>query len=566
MTPQNLSTSVHTGASSLYGGRCLTVDPLAHPFRLANGGAFPVTSRAFHIQHERALRHGQRWSPEHASALFNLHHTYVLTARGFTRGRVAWPLAVGTGKSESLVAFVKAQYEEHAAGRQAHTLLVCMEQVRQLSDLYRAITSTGVPASFVGVYHLKSEAEVSTDNLVAPCTVAEASTFRVLLATHSKMLKGDRSIADVNTFEGHPRDLVVWDESLIKSRGYSSDLLEIEEANALFGISCRGHKDAEDAHAFITARLAVLREAFEAARGDTVVPVEVSPEDELRYSAGLTEVLRRKATRIEAHKVLSMFLDHVQRPVRVLRYTDEGRRLGLIHFETLISPALRRLIVLDASHNIRLLTGEHDKELTVTKVNCAVKSFEDVTVKTLKHAAGRDALDKSLSRRDSAIMREIIAEVRTWPADRKGLIVTFRLRGSEERRGKAAHAELIRRALIEAGIPVDGRITFITWGQHTGVNDHGDADRVLLVGVLRRAELELSSAVAGQRGDLASVHAADLEELKRVQLSEMFHNVMQAAGRGRCRHTVDGKAQPMALSVICNEDFQGHGGSPLCRV
>jgi len=35
----------------------------------------------------------------------------------------------------------------------------------------------------------------------------------------------------------------------------------------------------------------------------------------------------------------------------------------------------------------------------------------------------------------------------------------------------------------------------------------------------------------------------------------MFHNVMQAGGRGRCRHTVDGKAQPMTLSLICNDTF-----------
>jgi hypothetical protein len=38
----------------------------------------------------------------------------------------------------------------------------------------------------------------------------------------------------------------------------------------------------------------------------------------------------------------------------------------------------------------------------------------------------------------------------------------------------------------------------------------------------------------------------------------MFHNLVQAAGRGRCRHTVDGKAPPMTLSVMCNVEFAAH--------
>jgi hypothetical protein len=543
----------------LYGPRqlscCQLLDPKGRPFRFANGGTFSAVRRAFEIQHERATAYGQKWSPEHAAALFNLHHAYGLTARGLANGRTAWPLAVGTGKSESIVAFVKAQHEEHSAGRQSHTLLVCMEQVSQLTDLYRAITSTGVPDSFVGVFHLKSETEVNTEGLVKPVKLEDASSYRVLLATHAKMMRGDQGVADVNTFEGRARDLVIWDESLIKARGLYSDLLEIEEANALLGVACRGaSKDAADAYALFAKRLAVLRAAFEASSGATVEPPTLSPEDELRFSAGLTEALRRGGARKEVHKVLSTFLDHVQRPIRVLRYTDEGRKLGLIHFETLIPPSLKRLIVLDASHNIRALTGEHDKDLAVTRVNCAVKSFENVTVKALKHGAGRDLLDKSLPRRDSTLMREIVEEVKSWPSDKKGLIVTFRLRGAESRRGKCSHAELIQHALTAAGVDL-GRLAFITWGQHTGVNDYGDADHVLLVGVLRRAGLELASAIAGQRGDLETPHAADLEEVKRVEHSEMFHNIIQAAGRGRCRHTVNGKAQPMTLSLICNDTF-----------
>lgn len=550
--------SVTASYSNLFSREGMTLN-----FRAPDGSSsqlahttLPIACRAFDVQRQRALAHGQLWSDAHANALWQLQHAYLLTAEELTHARTAWPLAVGTGKSESIVGLIKAQHEEFVAGRPSLSVLICMERIEQLTDLYRAIINAGVPEGFVGVHHTSSPKEVAAEDYVAPIAITEASSYRVLLATHGKMLKGAHNIALVNTFSDAERDLVIWDESLIKARGVSADLLSMEAANALLGVMARGHRDAEDAHAYFTARLSDLTATFEAASGDTIVPPQLSPEDELRFTAGVVVALKRGG-KVAPHvrELLSDFMEHLQRPVRVLQYTDEGRKLGLIYFDTLIPPSLKRLVVLDASHNIRLLTSKHDSELTVTPVDCGVKSFADVAVKHLKVAAGRDALDRSLPRRDSALVREIVEEVKTWPADHKGLIVTFRLRGSEARRGKASHADYIRSALEQAGVDVEGRLSFITWGQHTGVNNYGAASHVLLVGVLRRDELELTSSIAGQQGALDTPHAADLAEVKRVLLSEMFHHVIQAAGRGSCRHTTDGKALPMTLSIICSEQF-----------
>jgi hypothetical protein len=553
----------------------ITVDcPYPHPVRLGCG-SHPDALRAFEVQRVRAAGHGQVWSERHAAAIRELQQAYVLTGLGLTLGRSAWPLAVGTGKTESIVAFVVAQHERSLRGLPPLTLLVCMERVAQLSDLYRAILAAGVPASFVALYHRKSEAEIEADGLVPPIPLDSIGDFPVLLATHSLMLRGAANIAALNRYGDRERSLVVWDESLIKSQGHFLDLTQVDAAASALG-GCVGgfaagpvDADARDAHEFIRERLAALLDVFQRQlAGAPVAPVEFPPvslEDETRYLAGIGTALLRSGRGDlgrSAHSTLSDFLDHVQRPLRVVPFIEAGRKVGVIHYSTLIPPSLRRLIVLDASHNIRLLTSEHDSDLRVTAVDCAVKSFDSVTVRHLRVGAGREALAKALPRRDSALVREIVAEVQSWGAEEAGVIFTFKQSDRDARRQKLSHADYLREALRRAGLDVDAllpdgrpRLVFLTWGQHLGVNGYAYATRVLMVGVLRRHRLDLSAAIAGQRDDLTTAAAADPTEVERVELSEVFHNVVQAAGRGSCRTTVDGKALPMQVALICSDEF-----------
>jgi hypothetical protein len=538
-------------------------------------GQHPDALRAYEIQRARAEAHGQVWSDRHASAIRELHQSYILTALGLTQGRMAWPLAVGTGKTESVVAFVVAQHQRALRGLPPLTLLVCMERVSQLSDLYRAIRDAGVPESFIALYHRKSEAEVETEKLCAPVALDTVSGYPVLLATHSLMLRGESNIAALNCYRGGERRLVVWDESLIKSQGHFLDLTQVDAAVSALGGYVGGFAagpvdpDARDAYGFIRERLAALLDVFQRQlAGAPVEPVEfptLSVEDETRFLAGIGAALLRCPRGDlgrSAHATLSDFLDHVQRPLRVVPFVEAGRKVGVIHYSTLIPPSLRRLIVLDASHNIRLLTREHDADLHVTGVDCSVKSFDAVTVRHLRIGAGREALGKSLPRRDSALMREIVEEVKSWPADEAGVVFTFKQGERDARFGKPSHADHIREALSRGGIDPDEKLTdgrsrlvFLTWGQHLGVNGYAYCTRVLMVGVLRRHRLDLSAAIVGQRDDLRAHQAADPAEVKRVELSEVFHHIVQAAGRGSCRTTVEGRALPMKVALICSDDI-----------
>ena len=85
----------------------------------------------------------------------------------------------------------------------------------------------------------------------------------------------------------------------------------------------------------------------------------LTPEDETRYHVAVVEALKgndhmRRGSRVR----LVEFLEHVQRPVRVVLYVEAGRRVRVdCHYLTRVPETLRRLIVLDASHTIRHLTS-----------------------------------------------------------------------------------------------------------------------------------------------------------------------------------------------------------------
>src|SRR5690606_35518817 len=142
------------------------------------------------------------------------------------------------------------------------------------------------------------------------------------------------------------------------------------------------------------------------------------------------------------------------------------------------------------------------------------------------------------------------------------LIVTFLPRDRKNiKRGKT-NADHIKRQMMAAGMNPDERLpdgrpryVFITWGQHVGTNAYGYVKHVLCVGVMRRDALDIVASIAGQRDHLLTPAASDDEEVRNTVLSEMFHNVIQAAGRGACRHTTEGKAHPMTLTLLCSEVF-----------
>jgi hypothetical protein len=531
-------------------------------------GYHQEATRAFEIQHQAAIANGQEWSDAHADAFRELHQMYVAIGKGMDLRRVAWPLAVGTGKTQSLVAFAVAQ----SATTKPLSLLVCIERVDQIAILQRDMVAAGVPPEKIGVYHRKTDREVAEENLVASVALGDVCNYPFLLATHALMLRGEESIATINTYHGSERDLVVWDESLIKSQGRHFDLADVEGALGVLRplvsyTTSDTEKDARDAADFIGSCLGQLREEYQRTLlGEPARAIEVpklTPEDDMRYRTGIVEALKLgNVLRAESRQRLADFIEHVQRPVRVVPYLENNRRIGVIHYLTRIPESLTRLVILDASHNIRLLTGKLDRSVWTTMVDCRIKSFRNVRVNHIVQGAGRDKLEANLPRFASTLVTKLVGTLQSIPEADSALIVTFKPTASDAKLGKS-HARHLKRHMRKVGIDPDARhangkprFVFLTWGQHIGVSHYAYCRHVVCVGVLRRDSFDIASQIVGQRDDLLTPEASSAKDVKQVVVSEMFHNVIQAAGRGDCRTTRRGEAMPMTLTLLCSEVFE----------
>jgi hypothetical protein len=174
------------------------------------------------------------------------------------------------------------------------------------------------------------------------------------------------------------------------------------------------------------------------------------------------------------------------------------------------------------------------------------------------------ALAKALRSKKSTVLMELVDRVKAIPEGEAALIVTFKDERREIGKGFTQYTALIKAALGSSGIDTEAclpdgrsRLRFITWGMHLGVCGFSYCKHLFAVGVTRRQSLDIAAAITGQNADLNTRYASDLEEVSRVELSEMFHHLVQFAGRGSCRNTIDGRAEAMQLTVICNDTFPG---------
>ena len=81
------------------------------------------------------------------------------------------------------------------------------------------------------------------------------------------------------------------------------------------------------------------------------------------------------------------------------------------------------------------------------------------------------------------------------------------------------------------------RVKYLTWGQHTATNDYKDIKNVHLVGILEYAPAHYEAAGLSYMGAPIEYELTD-EQLLRVRLGEVAHNILQAACRGFVRNAI----------------------------
>ncbi len=473
--------------------------------------------------------YGNEPSDAQKAALYEIVGTYTFMAQGVLAGRWAFPLATGLGKSQSIVAWLGAL---NYLGHDHISVAVCASKVESLCDLKRDLIETyEVPEAKIGLYHSYpyDKAKVGEPGYASlPCT-EDHNSKQIILVTHNRV-RGKCGPDRYNLFQGKPRDLMIWDESLLVSDTRAIRHRDVKAGLAWLQAMLEGTKDnrreACDYLQLCSDTLQAELERLKDGGPPATVKLPVARIQDFKSSLGKNPVVTP----------LKELLDMSQMDLR-MAVTDQGG--GLITYDIAVPRELENIVILDASHTIRDLVKLDPSIKRTGRFSENILSYRNVTIHQLKHFSGRSTMTEAFrpSKRESRkVSLEIAEVVNQIPLDEGIIIFTFKPH-------EVNFEKILKRDFkaggidIEATLQIDGqerpRFVWLHWGQETSLSKHSYCSNVLFAGVLHRDHIEIASAIAGQKDDLLTPISSEL--VREVVRSEIGHCLYQAMSRGSCR-------------------------------
>ena len=484
----------------------------------------------------RALRsYGNDVGSLQATALKQLMAGMSRQGLGIERGRCAYGLPPGTGKTQSVIIWIAATWK---LGLKL-SVSVSAAHIEALCEIKRGLVTAGVPEHAIGLRHSHGAraTEPDTGDL----------DRRIMLVSHSRM-RGGGNTHLFSHHDGKPRDLLIWDETLMTTDAESLSWHDVKSACERL---TRELPPRSKLSATLFNAVALLGHELESQECMPPSPSIAIPADDLEEAQAEARALGTWGTplRTAAVKTVQSLLRMIERPVAIARTRSGASGDGVIRYTVAVDPGLTNIAVLDASHPIRILAKNGGIVDCTTHEMRECKSYEKVAVLEIGMAAGKTSLtDRGALSKVAACLAE---EIRQIDASERVLIVTFK--------GDGAGLPLkLKTCLssyedINVAKEIDGKpwISFLTWGRETGLNTLRDCKHVILVGVLRRSPLDLAASAAAANEDLSYRLCNDRQ--REVATSEMAHCVLQAMNRGSCRvMSESGKADPMKLTIIAH--------------
>lgn len=546
----------------------------------------PLTQMSFCLLVENLRKYGNKPSAEQLTALLELMVKYTGLVKGRIKGRYAFPLSCGLGKTQSVVALIRALSYMRQDTRPNNqigdvSITVCASKVEALCDIKRELMESLVPEEEIGLIHsyrydekiaeeyLKGKAQLPEGFASLPAT-DDNENRPFLLVTHNRV-RGKSDVEMYNTYQGKPRSLMIWDESLFISDTRAVPERFFMNALAFINADSKYRKDLRP----VVAYLEKCKEIIDNAENDQQLFFpELSAAEQEVYQNALSWRGNMLATtgsiREESYngivKPLQNFLTITQNPVRLIRTKQAD---GYLAYDIVVDPELENIVVLDASNNIRELV-QMDHTIKQSSRFCDdLVSYEHVKIHQLRHWSGRHSMEKlfQAKKKDRKITREIADVVQGIPEDEGIIIFTFKPKFKGANFEKILQSDLKSSGVdLEATVPVilkdikgndtgvdhKPRFVWMTWGNETSVSKYSYCKNVIMVGVLHRSDLDLAAAACGQTDDLN--RPIDNSELWRIKQSEVAHCLYQALSRGSCRITDSGTAQEMNAWFIHKGD------------
>lgn len=511
----------------------------------------PLTQAAQTQLITKLQRFGNTLNVHHKMALCALNDAMTSMAEGRLQGRVAFGLPTGTGKTLAIVEWISAVYR---AGL-SHSVAVAASRIEALCTLKKDLMANGVPEGLIGLLHEGAKKqyslEATTDNDARP----------FLLISHQLIRASEANLTRYNTFQGQPRNLLLYDESLITSdcNHFGTRPLYVSLA------ACIEMVRRMDEHAEISNFLTETKAIIEAAE-DTYDPIDITTIQQPSLDPRLAAHYQRFFATKDGGKVVSEFLKAANLPLRMLK----SGNTAIVSYQVVVPEALNNILVLDASFPIRKLC-HFDSSITSAEAVpnlkkagvprfATLKRFDQVSLYRLKTYGGRFSMEKRF--KDKAMAKEVAEVVKT--IDPSEAVLLFLYKTSK---GGVNYQRILKTELEKAGVDTAAslkvetvdhegktrmeekpRIQLATWGMETSLNDFKYCSHVFLVGIIHRDDTELQGQYLGQiqdlNGEISTVLTSEL------QVSERAHSAYQALSRGTCRTVSNGQACRMTGYLV----------------
>ncbi len=499
-----------------------------------------LTETAFSSLTRSLESFGNQLSLPHKKALFTLIESFTRMAEGKLQGRWAFGLPTGTGKTRAIIEWATAVHTKGAP----HTLAVSASKIEALCTLKQDMIDNGIPEEKIGLlYHADK-----TGLKFKP--TAENDDRPIMLITHQRIRASESNLKQYYLYQGKPRNLLIYDESLITSDVSHFEFTALMEAFAVVLERTKRNLDQHGTiHNYVTECKAMMEAYFDGFFEQDPEAAEFikTPYLDPRIAERYAEEWKKDA--------ISRFLRIANLDLRMVR----SGKAAIVTYRIVMPEQLQNVVVLDASFPIRKLV-HYDKTIrnaetlpSVSKMGIRfhdIKKYDHVALYRLRSYGGRTSMEKGF-RGDRNMVKEVVKVVQTIPTDEAVLLFVYRL----QQKGGTNYERILLNELESAGVDIEAKtptgenhIVVQTWGNETSLNCYAYCQHVFLVGILHRDETELMASYFGQVNDLKA--AIDKTITLDLSRSERAHLAYQALSRGACRRTQHNQARPMKGYVV----------------
>lgn len=405
----------------------------------------------------------------------------------------------GTGKTSYIA---RKLVELHKAGKLERGAIIMFSRHKELDQFIEALEANGVdPKAFVVLSDEKYD--------LKGAGTAEASTTPIALTTQQKVESriGDGRFEDCPLFwyKGKSRYLRIWDESIERAKGITFTRDDL----AALPRTLRSSAPA------LVRSVESLIDQFDKARPDEVLRIDTAIGSMASHlmKAASSSLPNRDVDTLEKLAALG--------GKDVLLSSDSFFRWSISGVGRCLPPDLGPLIVLDGSGSIRHTydVWEASGGKVYRAGELAVR-YANLRFHWWKNASGRTV------QTDKARLQKIVttaADLLNEDPSEDWLVIGFK-----------PHWKADFQAALRAKLKRKDQIHYLTWGDHHGLNAYSHIKKVLAVGPLRYSDADYRAKYLAAGG--GSVAPIPREELKKLELGEVRHNLLQAICRANVRN------------------------------